>query len=208
MIKNNERLLVSCGECKTIWFCDLYTCNFSEALKEEWFYPGMMCKAEGDCIYITDNVTGPSRPILKAKCTPTELSLDQSKTIHSRIEMLKSICYLPDVKCVAISRWEDHVVKAIHCETDEQVWEVKSGVAGVTWKPHGLFYSPEHQSLLVCDTSDDGRLVVLNPNDGSVLQVIPLPVLERPFYLSLYEGNIVVHNVASNRTQINVFNIE
>ena len=209
MIRNNERLLVSCGECKTIWFCDLYTGKFSEALKEEWFYLGMMCKAEGDYIYIMNDVAGLSTPILKAKCTPTELTVDKSKTIYSKIERVTSICYLPDVKCIAISNWQNHVVKAIHCETDEQVWQVRGEVAGVTWKPHGLFYSQEHQSLLVCDgidNSDNGRLVVLKLSDGSVLQVIPLPELGLPLYLSLCEGNLIVHNSNSKRTQINVFN--
>ena len=81
-------------------------------------------------------------------------------------------------------------------------------VAGVTWMPQGLLYSPEHQSLLVCDASNDGRLVILKPNDGSVLQVIPLPGLGRPYQLSLYEGNIIMHNMVSNKPQINVFNIK
>ena len=208
MIENNEHLLVSCWQCSTIWFCDLHTGNFTVALKEEGFYPVLMCKAERDYIYIVNIVKGPSKPILKAKCTPTELSLDKSKTIYFRMEKVTSICYLPFVKCVAISRWDDHVVKAIHCESDEQVWEVKGEVAGATWTPHGLLYSLEHQSLLVCDTSDHGRLVVLNPRDGSVLQVISLPGLKRPFFLSLYEGNTIVYNKTSNITQINVFSIQ
>ena len=205
MIEHNERLLVSCWRCNTIWFYDLHTENFSEALKEEGFHPGMMCKAEGDYVYIVNNVA--SVPILKAKCTPTELSLDKSKTIYSRTETISSICYLPFVKCVAISRWRENVVKAIHCDTDEQVWEVKGKVAGVQWDPHGLFYSPEHQALPVCD-AENGWLVVLKPSDGSVLQVIPLPGLERPFHLSLYQGNLIVHNGFSNREQINVFSIK
>ena len=128
MIENNERMLVSCYQCHTIWFCDLFTGKFSEALKEKGFYPGMMCKAEGDYVYIMNNVKGLSKPILKAKCTPTELSLDKSKTIYFRIEKITSICYLPDVKWVAISCWRDHVVKAIHCATGEEVWQVKEEV--------------------------------------------------------------------------------
>ena len=167
----------------------------------------MMCKAEGDYVYIVNNVKGLSKLILKAKCTPTKLIVDKIKTIHSGMGIILFVHYLTDVKCIAISSWSDHVVKAIHCETDEQVWEVKGEVAGVTWNPHGLCYSPEHQSLLVCDTSDEGRLVVLNPGDGSVLQVIPLQ-LELPWHLSLHEGNIIVHNILLRRTQINVFNIK
>ena len=167
----------------------------------------MMCKAEGDHVFIVNFAKG-LKSILKAKCTPAEVIVDKTKTVNSRLEGTYDICYLPDVKCIAISLWLEHVVKAIHCETDEEVWEVKGEVAGVTWKPYGLCYSPEHQSLLVCDTSDHGRLVNLKPSDGSVLQVIPLPRLERPWYLSLYEGNLIVDNMASKKPQINVFNIK
>ena len=204
MIENNEHLLVSCCYCKTIWFCDIDTGKFSEALKEEGFYPGLNCKAEGNYIYIVNGVIGLSKPILKAKCTPTELSLDKSKTIYFRIEKITSICYLPNVKCVAISDWEEHVVKAIHCKTDEQVWELKGEVAGVTWNPHGLFYFPEHQSLVVCDISDGGRLVVLNPCDGLLLQTIPRPVPSFPLSLSLHEGIIIMHNRSDTREKISV----
>ena len=113
---------------------------------------------------------------MKVKCSPTELIFDKSKTIQSRMQSLSDICYLPNINCIALSNWRDHVVKAIHCETGEEVWEVKGEVEGVAWRPHGFLYSPEHQSLLVCDTSDNGRLVVLNPRDGSVRQIIPLQI--------------------------------
>ena len=206
VIENNERLLVSCWQCTMIWFCDINTGNFSQALKEELFCPALMCKAEGDCVFIENYVQG-LKSIPMAKCTPSEIIVDKAESIYSVLDKIYSICYLPSVKCVAASSWQDHVVKAIHRETDEMVWEMKGEVAGVTWQPHGLFYSPKHQSLLVCDTINS-RLVVLNPCDGSVLQVIPLPGLELPYQLCLYEGNIIVHNGFSRRTQINVFNMK
>ena len=206
MTENNERLLLSCWQCNTIWFYDIDTDKFSVALKEEGFYPWLLCKAEGDYIFVGNWVKG-LKSNLKAKCTLTEIIVDKTKTINSMLNDFYSMCYLPNVKCVAISIWKDNVVKAIHCETDEQVWEVMGKVAGVTWNPHGLFYSPEHQSLLVCD-ADNEWLVVLNPSDGSVLQLILLQHLERPWHLSLYEGNLIVHNGFSNREQINVFNIK
>ena len=144
------------------------------------------------------------KSILKGKCTPAEVIVDKTKTVNSRLEGTYDICYLPDVKCIAISYWRDHVVKAIHCETGEQLWEVKGEVAAVTWKPHGLCYSPKHQSLLVCDK---GRLAVLNPRDGSLLQTIPLPFPCFPLYLSLYKGNIIMWNRIDNSVKISVFAI-
>ena len=208
MIENNERLLVSCYTCNTIWFCDLYTGNFNVPLKEELLGLGLMCKAEEDYIYIVNDVAGLSTPILKAKCTATELSLDKSKTIYSRTKTITSICYLAFVKCIAISNWTDNVVKAIHCETHAEVWEVKGKVAGVTWMPHSLLYSPEHQSLLVCDINDDGRLVVLEPSDGSVLQVIPLSILGVPWFFYIHKGNVIMLNSGKTFKKIDIFDID
>ena len=45
-IKNNERLLLSCYLCSTIWLYDIHSGEFNEALKEEGFYPRNMCEAE------------------------------------------------------------------------------------------------------------------------------------------------------------------
>ena len=91
--------------------------------------------------------------------------------------------------------------------TSKKVWEVKGEVEGVTWKPHGLFYSPQHQSLLVCDTSDNGRLVVINLRGGSVLQIIPLPNLGIPYSLSVHEGNIILQKNFNSGINIDVLTI-
>ena len=162
MIENNERLLVSCWDCRIIWFCDIDSGTFDETLKLEGGYPGPMCKAEGDYVFIRHSLVG-SKDILKIKCSPTGLTVDKGKTIHYNLDKLFSTCYLPDVKGIGISSWENNIVEMIHCEMGDEIWEVKGDVASFTWKPCGLLYSPQHQSLLVCDASDNGRLVVLKP---------------------------------------------
>ena len=206
MIESNECLLVSCTDCRTIWFCDIDTGEFNEALRDEGFKLGLMCKGKGDYVYIENNVKGPA-DILKVKCSPTELIVDKCKISHHKMEAIYSLCYLKDVNCVAISSWQNHIVKAIHCETNEEVWEVKGKVEDVTWEPHGLFYSPEHQLLIVCDAIDDGRLVVLNPRDGSILQIMPLPNLGDPVSSSMHEENIILNNRVTFGFHINVFTI-
>ena len=123
MIDNSECLLVSCWQCKTVWFCDIDSGKFSEALKGDWFFPGLMQKGEGDYILIVSSQVGPI-PILKVKCTPTELITDKTEAFYSRMEMINFMCYLPNVKSVALSHWQDHVVKAIHYETGQMVWQV------------------------------------------------------------------------------------
>ena len=202
MIENNERLLLSCWQCYTIWFCNIDSGKFNEALKEEGFFPWLMCKAEEGYILVANYAKG-HKSILKAKCSASGINLDKTKSINSRLKNISFICYLPNLKSVTISGWIDHVVKVIHCETGEQVWEVKGQVEGVTWDPLGLLYLPKHQSLLVCDQSE--RLVAINSIDGSVLQVIP--ILKRPGLLSLHGGNIVLSIWSTHKISIDLFTI-
>ena len=203
-IENSERLLVSCHECEVIWFCDIHSGAYSEALRNKWYFPGAMCKAEGDYIVIVNSIKD-NKMIQKASCTPTKLYVDKMKGIHSWMDSINHICYLPDVKCVAVSSWLEHVVKAIHCETGEETWEVKGEVAGVKWEPHGFFYSQEYQSLLVCDRY---RLVILDPKNGSVLQVIPLPIPGLPVTLSVHDGRVILYHKFNCAEHICVFVIE
>ena len=207
MIENNERLLLSCWQCNTIWFYDNFSRKFSVALKEERFCPTLMSKGEMNYIFIVNWVKG-KKCIFKASCTSNEIIVDTTKAINSKLEGIFDICYLPGVKLLAISRWRDHVVKAIHCGTGEQVWEVKGEVTGTEWWPHGLLYSCNPQSLIVCDTSGDGRLVILNPRDGSVIQVIPLPNVVKPFLLYLHDGNIILFNRSKRNEKVSVFTFE
>ena len=120
IIENNERLLVSCWDCKVVWLRDIDSWKFNEALREEGFYPKRMYKAEGDYVFIEDNVFG-SKNILKVKCLPTGLTVDKSKIVHYKMDIINAMCYLPDVECIAFSSWLDHIVKAIHCETGQEV---------------------------------------------------------------------------------------
>ena len=205
MIENNERLLVSCSVCNTIWFCDIDSGTFSEALKKVGFFPGLMCNTEGDCIFIENYVEGPIY-LMKVKCTPSGLVVVNK--INSRLENIFSICYLPNVKCVALSSWRNYVVKVIHCETGDEVWELKGEVEGIAWKPHGLLYSQEHYALLVCDMSGDGRMVVLNPSDGCVLQKIPLRNLRHPISLSVHEGTFILLSRFVKSRKISLFTVE
>ena len=105
--------------------------NFSETLKKEGYYLRFMCKAEGDYLYIVTDVKGPN-PILKVKSVPTKLIVRKIKNIQHKMDQFSFMYYLPDVKCLAISFRLEHVVKAIHFETSEEVWKVKGKVHGIT----------------------------------------------------------------------------
>ena len=160
-----------------------------------------MFKAEGDYVYIVNRVKGP-KPIVKVKCSPTELTVDTIKTIQCRMDKFSSMCYLPDVKCIAVSHSSDHVVKAIHCETGEEMWKVKGEVEGITWKPHNLCYLQKPQSLIVCDSD---RLVFLNQRNGTVSAVLPVPNFGRPISMSLHDGKLHLYNKKTDDTEIYVY---
>ena len=195
--ENNEPLLVSCYSCGVIWFCDVNGWKLSVTLYEDGLYPGQMCKAEEGYIFIVNHLKG-TKPILKVLCTSSELIADTTKIINSRIENINYFDFLPDVKSIVLSFGSDHVVKAIHCETGEDIWELKGEVAGLIWNPRGLLYSPEHSALLVYDTSDDGRLVVINLNDRSHLQTMLLPNLGKLMSMSVCESDIFLFNLTKN----------
>ena len=116
--------------------------------------------------------------------------------------------YLPNINCIVFSDWEENLVKDFHCGTGEQVWEVSGEVEGVTWEPNGFLYLPEHRSLLVCDGIGDGRLVVLNPRDGSVLQTISLSDIHMSTSFSVRKGDIVLRYKSKNSEKISIFAIK
>ena len=74
---------------------------------------------------------GPN-PILKFKSIPTKLIVRKIKNIQYKMDQFYSMCYLPDVTCLAISIKSGHVVKVIYFETSAEVWKVKGEVEGIT----------------------------------------------------------------------------
>ena len=79
------------------------------------------------------------------------------------------------------------------------MWELAGRVDGVECYTLGMSYSPHHNALLVAD-GINCRILVLNPQNGSVRQVMPLGgdigvVAE----LCKIHKQIVVHHHLKNR---------
>ena len=166
-----------------------------------------MCKAECDYIFIVRNLKG-HQPILKVKCTSTELIVEN--TIDSKTEDISFMSYLPEFKFLVLIQFHGNAIKAIDCDTGEKVWEitgnkVKGAVEGINWEPHGLFYSTENQTLYVCDKY---QLVVLNPSTQSILQMISMPLDGRPLSLSVHENSIIMYHATTSSEKISVFNMK
>ena len=140
-VGDSESILVSCSHCCIIWFFDIRSGIFKKAFEQSNFYPGLMCKADGDNIFIARSVSD-HWPVHKAKVGETEIVLDNSKTINTEIMQFNFMCYLPNVQRVAVSKWSDHIVKAISCDPPVVAgWVIiggsRGGGAGTRAPPSG-----------------------------------------------------------------------
>ena len=168
-------------------------------LKKEGFYPGLMSYAERNYFFVVNHMAG-YKPILKVQCRSDEFFID--KAVDSRIEYINFMLYLPEEQYIVVSDWKDHIVKTVHCKGGLKAWEVKGRVDGVTWEPHGLFYSREHEALVVCDCQ---RLVVLIPQCGSFIEAIPLSYEDKVISLYKHGERFILQTEIKGAEKIVVF---
>ena len=101
-----------------------------------------MCQGEADQIYVVHSVKG--IPILQLNCSQPQFILE--KTIQSGMETWYDICYIPSHRLIAVSdNAPDNIVRAMSCDTEERVWELKGEVQDTQCNPHEMVYSPGHQ---------------------------------------------------------------
>ena len=112
------------------------------------------------------------------------------------------MCYVPEpYKTMVLI--EKNVILAISIERDEKIWEVKRDIDGKKLDPKNLLFSPEHQVILVCDDTNR-RVLVLHPRDGSHLQTIPFPDMERVWDICMYDDEVIL---LDNEKSRNVFKL-
>ncbi len=81
------------------------------------------------------------------------------------------------------------MVWAQSIETGAVLWKLEGEVAGREINPHGLLLTPDHRAVL-CTDQKNHRILVLNPADGLVLQIIQLP--EYPVNLCWSKDQLVL----------------
>ena len=204
-IEGQEFLAIACIYCNRIRLCNMNTGEITTAFHDPRYYPGRMCHGDTGQIYVVHNVKG-GFPILQLDCSHPQFSL--IKTIQSGMKKYYAICYIPTHRLIAISSNEDpKMVQAVSCDTEKVMWQLIGSVDGVECHPHGMMYSPQHDTLLITD-GINCRVLVLNSHDGSVRQVISLSDDMCVTELCLYEKQVVMQHNVDNKEKVSYFSIE
>ena len=191
-VNRQEQLLVSCEDCRSITLYDLKTFETDTVFSNPELYNDVICHGERGEIYVGHEVKG------DIQAFQLVWSGDQfsgpKRVIHSGMEQYFSMYYIPSPHKLLV--FSDNsppgVVQAVSVETGEKMWKARWDFAGMISCPHGMVYSPKHQALLVAD-GPNRRILVLNPKDGSQLQIIPfregISVL---VHMHLHKDNLIV----------------
>ncbi len=202
-VEKKERLAVSCRDCRTIKLLDLDTGHYTTSFHTDKYLPGMMCLGEEGQMYVVNAVKG-NTLILQLNCSTADFILN--KALQSDLETYHSICYVPTHRLTVITDHTAGVVKAVSCDNGEVVWELNGQVAGVQCEPHGMVFAPDYNALFVADGSNK-RILVLDPWDGSLRQVLPLDQLGSIWELCLLNNQLVVHHHSQGREEISHLSI-
>ena len=206
LLKDNQELLtVSCWWCHRIRLYNVNNGHFSTALNDRKNRPGFICSGEDGYIYTVGDVNG-SVQIYRVNYAENQFQI--CDTIQTSLKKYYGMCYIKGTKLIAVSNWRESLVSAVCCRTGVTVWEMKGEVDGVEYCPCTVVYSPGHQALLVAD-GPNCRILVLNPKDGSLKQVIGLSknmggIVE----MCVHENKVVViHCEAGDRFKISSFSL-
>ncbi len=99
------------------------------------------------------------------------------------------------------------MLRAVSCDTEKKAWELEGDVQGEQCCPGGMVYSPAHQALLVADGCNS-RVLVVNPGDGSVRQVVQLGAeISATWERRLLNNQLVVNNTDFHKEKVSFFSI-
>ncbi len=168
---NPEMLYISCWESEVIRQMNVENGNVSVVFsgRDTNHYPGMMSWGDEGEMYVVHSIRG-SFPILQLDCSTVPFRV--KKSIQTGMETCFSICYIPVHRLIVISSISS-IIRAVSCESEKVVWEVKEQVEGVECHTHGMIFSPALDALFVADGWNTW-ILVLNPWDESLRQVLPL----------------------------------
>ncbi len=202
-VQQQQLLAVSCFHCCKIRLYNMKTRESTTAFHDPSCYPGCMCQGEPNQIYVAQNVLD-AVSILQLNYSQPQFTLE--KIIQSEREDYCSICFVPSHRLIVINQnAPDKIVIAVSCDTEKKLWELQGEVQGVQCNPHGMVYSPDHQALLVAD-GWNSRVLVVNPGDGSVRQVLPLCAdMGVVWELCLHNQQLVMHHTDAGREKVSYF---
>ena len=209
-VNNKERLAVSCWRCNKIKLCNLDILQVTTAFNNPKYYPGVMSLGENGKLYVVHSLKV-DKQAMELDCSEETFS-GPNKILLSGMEQYHSMYYIPSPHRLIVFACfsdddPDNTIRAVSSETGEKVWEVKGEVNGTRCDPHGLLFSPQHQTLLVAD-GNNCRVLVIHPRDGSVLQTIQLePQMGSIWELCLHQNKLAVHHNAVGKEKVSYFSV-
>ncbi len=176
------------------------------AFQSDRYYPRVMCQGQEGQMFVVHSVS--DTPVIQLDCSTK--TFHHLKTIHTSLKGCGSLAYISKRNLVVVCAVSEGV-RAISCESKEQVWEVKGQVEGAELKPHGLAYHPGLDVVFVADGANL-RFVILNGEDGSLRQVVPQPEgkkLGAYYSPCFHNGQMILHQGFANDTQkVSYFSVE
>ncbi len=168
-IGGRELLVKSCGYCHKISLHNLETGETSMAFDDDNFCLGQMCRGDPGQVVVVDQK---QKQVLLLDCSSPTFSL--IKKIPVAVGSFDSICYIPGGVLVISNQIGS--ITAVSTDTGKQLWEVTGQVQGKQCYFCGLAFSPALDALFVAD-GFLSRILVLNPGDESLRQILPLEML-------------------------------
>ena len=102
------------------------------------------------------------------------------------------MCYIPhSTNALVLSDFYSSKLVAKSAEKDEIIWKFQDKKCGMMT---GLLFSAEHKVLLV-PNGTNGRVLILNPENGHFIQAIDLPDMGRIYAVSMSNDQIVMLHV-------------
>ena len=202
-----EQLVVSCALCFGIKLVNVQTGKWSIA---SWDHPYRLCSGDKGTIFVQSQG---DKWIKQLDATSSEFK-GPIRGLHTDI-MCETMCYIPHpINALVLSDAFSSNMVALSVERDVVIWEFpgeKGGIhhymKGGVHDRVGLLFHPEHNVLFVAD-GVRRRVLVLNPNNGDLIQTINLPELGEIWALGLYNNQLVMlHGNCVEEWKVSYFNV-
>ena len=164
---------MACSCCNDIKLVNPQTGQATVAYENRERKPLCLCLGEPGRLWVYSHF---SDQFIELNCKSSILTETEKCTTASRSAQYVfgfGIHYLP-YRALVCSGYNKQVIYAQSTETGAVLWKLEGEVAGREINPKGLLLTPDHQAVLCADQWNH-RILVLNPADGSVLQIIQLP---------------------------------
>ena len=196
-----DKLVFGCEKCRSIELFDVESGKSLTTFSDSQFEPCGMCHGESGQMFVCSSWHPSSLHLLNCSTAPFTVE----RVIHTEVRYKYCMCYIPGHCLVALSDFSN--IHAVSVESGRTVWQVKGQLGGEGCNPCGMAYSPVHDALFVADGCRDG-ILVLNPGDGSLRQVLPFNTHRlRALHLD-QDQLILLHDNDDDKVNVSYFSLQ